>query len=352
MSGLYGRLHRFEVIAEGMHIAFISSVEGLGNTGEVYLVPYPGGKKEPHLIGAQAKTITFKDALVDNKDWYSWFITSWLTPDDDGARRTFHIDDLETGAGWEVLSAIPVDNSVSYNRGEDGIPMITVSITGEIVERDGAGSSLSEPLFAYLGSENPVVLMIPGSISMDFEAQYAGNDVPGIEADNSEWVGSDGMSFSIPFHLVGSKERSVDEDYQQILALAKKKVHGYSPEIVPFVYGETSKYVAVKSVNFEEIHRKPDGKVHIAKGTLKLQERYLPGTGRTIPELKGLGIYETVGDSETYHSIAYALWGDELLWKALRDWNPMPFEAGPCLAAGTVFAIPPYEFVQRYRGGA
>jgi len=88
--------------------------------------------------------------------------------------------------------------------------------------------------------------------------------------------------------------------------------------------------------------------MEIVKGEITLKEQYVD-TEHTPAEDRKIGVYSVVGDNETYHSIAYKLWGDESLWRAIRAWNPRPAEQGPVLPQGTEIAIPPYMFVEQFR---
>lgn len=349
----YSRSYRFRMICNGVEVSYVRSIEGLGNDTNVYDVPFPAGRVEPYVIGSRSGQVRLVDMLVKNKDWFSWIKTSLRgLSDAEGVKRDLEVEDLDTGMSWRILSAVPVSVTVSgYDKAQDDIAVLAVVLQGTIIECGEETETEEAPIEALLkdSAGTTITLRIPGPMEYGYEADYSESKTPGIEGDNSEWIGSRGATITLPFHIVGTSKRTAKQDMDALIAIVKKDPDSVSPKIISFTYGDISLAAAIViSVSFEEIHRDGVGNILIAKGMLSIRERW-QDTEHTKPELKGLGIYETVGGAETYHSIAYALWQDETLWLALRAWNPRPEEDGPCLPGGTVLAIPPYEFVSRYK---
>lgn len=340
-----GLKHRFSMSAAGMDFTMVRSVS-FGNELSTIKIPYPDNSKRPHVIGVKSSEISISDAKLKDNKWFSW-VMRCVNQGSEKNKKDIFITDEETKNEWTIIGAVPKSDSVSYSRNTDGVVTISMVLSGDVVsngggEDTGAGES---QITAMLGD---VELVIPGHESYSIRSTYTKDSVPGLDGEDGEWISSTGLRCKLPFFILSTENKSANDMFKSLIALAKKDPDGHSPRIVSFVYGDFSiPYVSVKDISFEAVHRDGSGNVILAKGTVNIAERFVD-TEKTKPEDKGLGFYEVIGSGETFHSISYKLFNNESLWRALRAWNPLPGESGPCLPQGSIIAVPPYEFVSRY----
>lgn len=341
----YGRLSAYSLSGDGLDRAEAVGVE-FGNSGEVYRIPYPAGRSVPAVIGIYADQVAITDISMGDV-FHNWLIEA---ANDPTMSRDITVRDTRNGNEWTLINAIPVGDAIRFARNESGYVANRITLAAERVSRPGEPQIDEQPITAVVGD---VVIDIPGKERGRIENILSGSKTPGIVGDNSQWIMSSGIRLAFEFHV--SKQSAgdgpvvtPDSIIERLEAYCRKSTGGASAEIVTFSYKRHSFPAVVASLEWEEIHSDKSGNTVIARGSIEIQERHVPGTERTTREQRGLGIYEVTGSYETFHSIAFSLWGDEALWIALSDYNPMPDLYGPCLPAGAVLSVPPWDFVQSY----
>lgn len=296
--------------------------------------------------------ITADQVMITSLDIKSATFWNWLhgALHDYSLRRDIVITDLDTGAEHTLIGCLPSIVSVPYNRESDEFVVQRVTLTADGIrhsEESGENEQKVNP--ATLGS-----ITLPETIKVKFqtEGEWSGEQSPHIDADYSQYAGSKGRKISLEITLTDDV-CDVQDVINKLVVLVQKSDSTNAPQIVRFTFAELAIDVVVKSISYEDMHRAYDGKLHMARVELQLQERYVGDTSRTTAEQKGSQIYVVTGNGATYQSIAYELWEDESMAQAIRDYNPTPSAQGPIIPSGTVLIIPPWEYAEQYqRSGA
>lgn len=186
---------------------------------------------------------------------------------------------------------------------------------------------------------------------MDFAHGSGWKSVLEILLDNYTYQGRKGVDRSAgPPASYVEMQRGVLEGY------SKKDPETGAPPVVMFQYG--SRIFPCVITTYEEISILRNEYADITRAIIKIgiQEWVEEEYSRTTREEKGEQIYEVRGSNppvgaETFRNIAWRIFGDPDLWKAISDFNPeiMLQCKGPAIPAGTVLRIPPWEFVKIYQ---
>lgn len=368
MKDDFGRSYLFRLEVDGISVARIRSVEGLGMSVESYRIRRPDGSRKSVPVSKGASNLTLHDLTVDHAGWDDWLREALNDPSKVRDVTLIEYREPEHGYGvagyvvgssgiipWQryiAVNAYPIEEEVGgWDREADAFTFQRIVLEYEdLIREDSSGSSsgATTRLIAWLGK---IPLYLPERLKQAGENKFGGGIGPGFEGDGSQWVGGSGRSIDLEAHLSTEGDRVPEDDLAAIVALASKSPETDTLAVVTFTYGKLSVPVCIHSWSAEEIRRNTDNDQDLIKVNLRLQQRYTGPTSHTSREQKGVRPYLVTKQGETCYSIAANpdIFNDGYLAHAIAAWNPRPLQLGPCLPVGTLLTIPPWDEARRFQ---
>lgn len=185
----------------------------------------------------------------------------------------------------------------------------------------------------------------PNSIKYQRSGSWVDMNVVGPEVPTRQHTGGSGMEIQCEL-VFDFCYGNVEADIDALDAKVKKKSKNESPEIVDFEFGNKiytgalAEFIISKTKFTEEL------KCIGARAQITFIETEEAAAGKTRLDEKGIRSY-IVEDGDTLFGIANKeeVFGNENLWKAIFDYNPMPTQKSIFLTANTELKLPPGEVI-------
>jgi len=359
MEDKFSRTYKFGLFCEGEQVAYARSVREFGNRMKTVMVETPDGDDIPYPVGQEATRFSFEDGIIPVATWFTWFQEAKR---DYSKKKMFEVKEenysdpafFRWGGGqvisdtsFYIFDCIPEEVFITgYDRERSGFVFQRITVIGKKVTHDDESPSTTEKeIKAVIGD---VIIRIPGRMKRTIEGIWRGGDAPGFENDNSNWVRTKGKVVPLDFRLVKDMGIDPETELKKLEALVLKDPDGNAPRQYDFSYGTESWPCVVKKIETEDEALDGEGKLNMVRGTLHLVRRWV-ATEKTSIEKRELMAYKVSGYHMTLRKIAYEVYKDASLWRAIAAFNPMPMHDGVIIDIGTILTIPSYEVAKLYK---
>lgn len=184
----------------------------------------------------------------------------------------------------------------------------------------------------------------PASVKYQRKANWVDMNVPFVECPTRQFTGGSGSEIQCEL-VFDFSQGDVEAAVTNLEKKIKKKSKSEAPEIVTFEFGNDVYEGVIVEFVVSKTKFTSELKCIRARAQVVFVEMS-EESGKTRLDEKGIRSY-IVEDGDTYFSIAYQeeVFGNERLWDAIADYNPMPYQKSLFLTSNTELKLPPGDII-------
>jgi hypothetical protein len=184
----------------------------------------------------------------------------------------------------------------------------------------------------------------PAQVKYQRKANWVDMNVAFIEVPSRQFTGGSGVEIQCEV-VFDFSQGDVESAVTALDKKVKKQSKTQAPEIVSFEFGNDSYKGAIVEFIVSKTLFTTELKCIRARAQITFVEMGEEG-GKTRLDEKGIRSY-IIEEGDNYFSIAHQteIFGKEMLWKAIADYNPDPYQKSIFLTKGTEIKIPPGDII-------